>query len=104
MPTETTYRVYADIVVQAAFDVVAGSAEDAADMLGCLDALPVHTEDRPEQIVRIHGAIASKDVFGATFDENMREIARRTALAARLAQENEDEAESRARGDDCWAE
>jgi hypothetical protein len=78
------FRVYAKIVVEAAFDVYAESAEEASELLACLDVAPVYTSDFSgnDSILKIIGAVDIEDVSGTTFEENMVLLARSRKFAA----------------------
>jgi hypothetical protein len=88
MPEFKTYRVYATVLMNAYFDVVAASEEEAMDTLPTTEMIPDFVSDDVSALQTIHGAVLLEDAFGLSFEENMSEIARNKALTDRITRED----------------
>ena len=95
------FRVYANIVIEAAFDIHADNAKDARKKLLALqpgmDIYPAYLHEDEFTISKILGAVASGHVHGVTHAENLAEIERLKAENLRLAAENKAYAKEEAR-------
>lgn len=95
------FRVYANIVIEAAFDIHADNAKDAREKLHALqpgiDIYPAYLHEDEFTISKILGAVPSGHVHGVTHAENLAEIERLKAENKRLAAENRAYAREEAR-------